>query len=1423
MSFRSSGELISLHVRSHTVIFSSATISCENDTMIYYIDTMLDTLILVRTLALQCDTMGGSMSDQRGTACGVEQTPSLTNPLSGRLDTVQALYFDCSHPILRRMKNIESFLDRYERAAYNILQWRMKPDDFTVIKTIGRGAFGEVELVRHKSTKKVYAMKMLSKFEMIKRSDSAYFFEERFILAHANSEWIVKLHFAFQDHQFLYMVMDYMPGGDLVNLISSYDIPESWGKFYCAEVILAVDAIHAMGFVHRDVKPDNMLLDKHGHLKLSDFGTCMRMGPDGLVHSDTAVGTPDYISPEILNSQSGKGEYGRECDFWSVGVFLYEMLLGDPPFYAESLVGTYAKIMDHKTSLSFPSDVQISKEAKHLICSFLTDREFRLGRNGIEDIKRHPFFENDQWTFDNLRDCVPPVVPELVTDDDTSNFDDIEKDDESAEEKFPETKTFAGNHLPFVGFTYSGDYQLMSRGLEASNNMDESNDTLKKMERLEEQVYQLSSSNEELERKYRFSLNQLENFANQKETISAIEKENYEMEKCVAVLSHDLKEAQRKLDHELESRRKAEAKVEELWQQVDHEQSMCAQLSASRAQMNDRILGLENQLRDSNDKLKQESDQGCKLKKHNAELLLARAESEQCVRELQERVGALVGAGRIQEKEIRNLEMQLQQGKNTLCQQADRSHELENRKHSLQLELERVMEREKSLIYENRELNNKFVELEKTHAMVLLELKNLQNRFDQEAAAHREDVDTLTADKKRILSSTEEANFEQIKALQAKLAEEKVVRARVEAREEEKEREISMLSVDYRQLQAQLQKAQHEHTKEQDKVLVLSRSLEEECGKRASLQSDLSHHLSEVSMLRTRERQLTKEAAELREARRNAEDELYKMRTFKSLTDLQMKELQDQLEAEQYFSTLYKSQVKEVKDELEEKLQIIIDFENERNTLSHQSQLSNARADSESLARSIAEETIADLEKERTIRELELKDLTSRHRAELANKDIVIANLKDKENEYKKTVEFLNLEKEDLGVKIASLEEELNNVRNESVNIDDQIQQLSKQIQQERVLKMQAVNKLAEIMNRKDWTGKKNKSSATDLRKKEKECRKIQQELVLEKEKYGQVVSRFQKELCEVQALLYDESQARLKLQMELDSKDSEIEQLQHRVALVDNVDSASLNSGGTDNDMDDGFPEIRLEGWLSIPNKHNIRRHGWKKQYVVVSSRKIIFYNSEADKANADPIVILNLSKLFHVRPVTQGDVIRADAKDIPRIFQLLYAGEGESRKPEDMQIMPKDLMQLGVLEHKGHDFVSISFHMPTTCEVCPRPMWHMFRPPPALECRRCRLKVHKDHLEKKEEVVAPCKVNYDPTSARELLLLAPSPKEQQLWVARLRRKIEKCGYAAAQQGSGDSSRGGSPRASMRSTTKYQPQKSATLPTNVMSSNMRK
>ncbi|CAL8142817.1 unnamed protein product [Orchesella dallaii] len=1288
-------------------------------------------------------------ADRRERLTQLEET--ITHPRSVLnvdclLDTVHALVADCDHPPLKRMKNIESFLNRYDKVTAGIGKMRMKPEDFNLIKVIGRGAYGEVQLVRHKSTQKVYAMKLLSKFEMIKRSDSAFFWEERDIMAHANSEWIVQLHFAFQDTKYLYMVMDYMPGGDLVNLMSNYDVPEKWAKFYCAEVVLALDAIHSMGFVHRDVKPDNMLLDKHGHLKLADFGTCMRMDESGLVHSDTAVGTPDYISPEVLKSQGGEGEYGRECDWWSVGVFLYEMLVGDTPFYADSLVGTYGKIMDHKNSLKFPDDISISADGKNLICGFLTDRNSRLGRKGVEEIKRHPFFNNDQWTFDNIRQHVPPVVPELSGDDDTSNFDDVEKDD-SPEEDFPTPKTFAGNHLPFVGFTYSRDYQLLSaKGVSIPNHVVDGASSLSDAD--SKTANNVGIKLDELEEARSVLLTQLDAATEREESLR---EEARNLERSMALLRHELREAQRKSEVEIESRRNLENTMLDLKRKLEEEQSKRTREMSNNQQTNEKISHMEKQLAELNDKLKSESDQSSRLRKQVSELTVLLSAKEQS---LSDKVNSLESIKGSLELELAQMRISLEKEESDRIQVTAIKSEVENKMQALHVELEKGRERESRALEENKSFLDKLVQSEKTAASLELQLKALSAKYEQEVKAMHNEMErkSPSIDKE-----------DQVKTLQAKLNEEKSKRLHAENTGQEVERQLSMLSVDYRQVRAELQKLEGQLRQEVEKTKSLLTQIEQETQRRSQLQSEISSQSSEISLLKTKEKQVQKDIAEIRESKKVIEEELQRIKAAKAVDDLQMKELQEQLDTEMHFSTLYKAQLTDLREDFEEKRRQNQELEEERNELTRQLQMAISRTDSESLAKSIAHETIAELEKEKTMKELEIKDLIARHKTELSNKDILITSLRDKESEYKKSVEQLKKERDEVNNKLKSVQEDLEK------SSGDELEKMKKQLQTEQMLKMQAVNKLAEIMNRKDLNPTNKKAQAGDLRKKERECRKLQQELTQEKEKFNQMTLKWQKDLQELQAAINEEHQIKLKLQMELDSKESEIEALNRKLC-----ETASVSSSEGDGLMGD---ELRLEGWLSLPSKQNIRRHGWRKQYVVVSSRKIIFYNSDQEKQN--PTRVLDLNKVFHVRSVTQGDVIRADAKEIPKIFQLLYAGEGEARKPDETT--PDDKEKPGTLLHKGHELVAISFHMPTTCEVCPKPLWHMFRPPPALECRRCRVKIHKEHYG--EEVMAPCKVQYDPNTAKELLLLAPHEDEQKQWVSRLSKKIQKGGYKAVSQ----------------------------------------
>ncbi|XP_041814117.1 serine/threonine-protein kinase MRCK beta isoform X2 [Chelmon rostratus] len=428
------------------------------------------------------------------------------------LDLLLCFYTECSQSPLKREKHVTDFLEWVKPFTTTVKDMRLHRDDFEMLKVIGRGAFGEVAVVKMKHTERVYAMKILNKWEMLKRAETACFREERDVLAKGDSQWITTLHYAFQDDNYLYLVMDYYVGGDLLTLLSKFEdrLPEDMSKFYVAEMVLAIHSIHQQHYIHRDIKPDNVLLDVNGHIRLADFGSCLRMMEDGTVQSSVAVGTPDYISPEILQAmEDGMGRYGPECDWWSLGVCMYEMLYGETPFYAESLVETYGKIMNHEDRFQFPSHVtDVSEDAKDLIQRLLCSRERRLGLNGISDFKSHPFFSGIDW--DNIRSTEAPYIPDVSSPTDTSNFDvddDVLKNPDISP---PVSHTgFTGQHLPFVGFTYTTDSRFADRGSIPQEDEVEGGGG-QEVEAFERRIRRLEQEKQELNRKLQESTQALQ-------------------------------------------------------------------------------------------------------------------------------------------------------------------------------------------------------------------------------------------------------------------------------------------------------------------------------------------------------------------------------------------------------------------------------------------------------------------------------------------------------------------------------------------------------------------------------------------------------------------------------------------------------------------------------------------------------------------------------------------------------------------------------------------------------------------------------------------------------------------------------------------------------------------------------------------------
>lgn len=337
-------------------------------------------------------------------------------------------------------------------------------DDFDLLKVVGKGSFGKVMQVKKRDSNKIYAMKVLKKQQLIKRKQVAHTKTERKVLEEIDNPFIVALRFAFQTDTKLYMVLDYFMGGELFyHLKNGGRFTEERGRFYAAEIALALQCLHDQTIVYRDLKPENVLLDEEGHIRLTDFGLS-KEGVSNTKLTHTFCGTPEYLAPEVIHGQG----YGTAVDWWSLGTLLFEMLTGLPPFYNQNLHVMYEKIVRGK--LTFPA--YLSSSARSVLTGLLTrDPKLRLGaRGGIEDLKRHPFFDGLDWDKLYRKEIIPPFKPAVTE----GKMDTSYVDEEFKKETPKDTPDVASNTLrqkvKFENFTFAGPESNLDRsgGLDAS-------------------------------------------------------------------------------------------------------------------------------------------------------------------------------------------------------------------------------------------------------------------------------------------------------------------------------------------------------------------------------------------------------------------------------------------------------------------------------------------------------------------------------------------------------------------------------------------------------------------------------------------------------------------------------------------------------------------------------------------------------------------------------------------------------------------------------------------------------------------------------------------------------------------------------------------------------------------------------------------
>ncbi|KAJ3325912.1 Rho-associated protein kinase 2 [Boothiomyces sp. JEL0866] len=1176
-----------------------------------------------------------------------ENSPPLS--LETLLDIFVAVYTDCK-AATNQNDQITTFISRYNSVVGKIQSFRVNMKDFETIKTLATGAVGRVCLVRCKKNKQVYAMKILKKQDLLTRQEAAFFMEERNALVFSQkSRWITTLYAAFQDDENLYLVMEYVCGGSMRALMNNREtvFTEEEARFYIAEMILSLEEIHNHHYIHRDVKPENYLLDSQGHIKLADFGSCIRLSDKDSITSHETVGTPDYISPEILKANEGNVNYGIGVDWWSIGIILYEMLCDEVPFYSESLAGTYGRIMNHEKYFAFPDDVELSDTVKDLISRLICKQEVRIGQNGAKEIMNHKWFEGINW--ENIRNQKAPFIPELSGPEDTRYFEDEDNESKKfAQKPISKTKEFSGKNLAFIGYNYvhNSTAMIVYPGVNESATTSAPKKTEPKPIQIvenKETFEKLGAAEQELKSLQTKLALELENKAIVENTLNTLQKEKIKLETEIKQLKSTCDRALAENTNLAEKLSKSQLKETESALQMNN----LNELTEARSR-------LEKELAKAISDLKAQKEEVLKVEILHNETSKLNANLELKIKELQDVIKA-------KQSDNESLSQKCTLAGITILERKQEVADLKNRLFKLNSELEQLTQVSQEHLQEQVEIineqNDRITELEKNEVLLKMENDSFANRIE----GLEEEREKFSLQLAEARNSSNQTTNEEIVKLKSDM--EATIQSKNKLVEElsQQNKTKALLELENNSLRKALDTAEKSKASAESKLSSLEQKLTDNSEIIQKLQSE--KEITEHNL-----QNLTQSFNEFKESHKNIEntntnllETIAKLESENNTFRRDIEQLNGKLkvEMEHYSDTLNKLQANEEALSNERKLKVTKESEN-----------------------AILEEKISLLtsSNRQYVSQIENYDqmVNGLHEEILhlkTQEKILLINMSTAKDAFDKQIEEIKAETESTIHQYAQRAKEEATQR---LKVEEQLNNNNQQIMKLVMESSQAKNQVSELQDRiSELEGEiervdsfKRTDSTDILREqthKSKEYRPLEKG---DKDKSSRTgLNRLSGMFFRSKESLNDDK----KLHEEDEKSNDHVRNKSHQ--SIQSLESAKLQSPNILKNpqltvLDFFNPMDGLDGWIKVPKGGKVKK-GWKKQYLVFMEDKLFTFETKVqyNEAPNSGAFVCDLScEIFVARTVSQNEVIHANARDIDLIFKIQAANTITSDNQEGL-----------------------------------------------------------------------------------------------------------------------------------------------------------